>query len=468
MGMNQRIMYFNVRNLCEKKKTTELETKLASEEVCNAIKENVNCLIRGETLLHVACRCGNSTLVKKLLSLDNIDTAVLTGEKETALDIAYNKKDFEIVNILLDSGKNLNINKKNSEDQTLLLRACIEKQWDLVEKLLKIEDIEKDIQDINRRTPLKELCAADKNDLLSTFLSKERGVVSYKLLNRIDFSGNTVFHDVCSTGKKDQLDMLLSCGSKIGINSKNSDRKTPLVIAYEKGFYDLVELLLKYPDVSLIDFDTKVIKLDNSEENSFILDKLYKKAKDNIESIREKIGDGYKKLEVVEDLDKIKRIIEKSMKEINKRVLNKANKTNDNNNKFFETEDDVIAKTYPEGRNKDMSLKRSYDKIKTEDPIVKNKKLPSAKKRKRVRFNDVVLYHEIPIRELRNKNSTNKSVQQKKKFKTCEEDIENQRKQRDEEIKSEMAKLKDFKRHLKKKIQMAKQNKNRKEISYGL
>lgn len=96
-------------------------------------------------------------------------------------------------------------------------------------------------------------------------IEKVKELIDYSIdINTKNSIGDTALLHASWYGKKEIVELLLK-QPNININSQNNDGNTALLDASYCGYYEIVELLLKHPDIN--------VELKNNDDRNFI-DKL--------------------------------------------------------------------------------------------------------------------------------------------------------------------------------------------------
>lgn len=168
------------------------------------------------TVLHVACRQGNSKLVRSLLDL-GANPACLTKSKQTPLILACEYGYPDIVELLLRKcGRDLNVNNQDSSGRTALFVACDKGHVEIVERLV-------DWGEMIQQETGEEIPILDLN--LGTL---ERG---------------SPLCTACRTGQSRIVRRLLD--AQVNVNSTTEDGRTAFYCAVERGALNTTKLLLE-------------------------------------------------------------------------------------------------------------------------------------------------------------------------------------------------------------------------------
>lgn len=208
----------------------------------------------GDTALHYATRNGRLEIAEYLLS-GGADHTIQNNKKETPLDcllkkhepqelldLAIQKGFLKLAELSIDAGADVNLINRD-EKFTSPLSEAVENNNLAVVQLL-----------VGRRANIRFTASKDSNmvnmlhlatsncnlEMMKFFIEKGLDV------NETDFYDDTTLHTVIksSTNKKDKLasvELLLANGADI--SAIGDERKTPLQLAEEKGYADIVDIL---------------------------------------------------------------------------------------------------------------------------------------------------------------------------------------------------------------------------------
>ena len=223
----------------------------------------------GQTVLIIAAEKGHFNIVKVCHKLEaDLDESDTKGE--TALYKASANGYARIVKYLLAS--EADVNKANNHGMTPLIKACLSENKEIVEELLKADEIDTSLQDNDGETALIAACWRGKKEIVNVLLQVDRIDTNIKnnegetalmiacyrgemdiikgllQVDGVDTSltnneGDTALMIGCYGEKKDVVQILLQVD---GVNTslKNKKGETALMIACRRGKEDFVELLL--------------------------------------------------------------------------------------------------------------------------------------------------------------------------------------------------------------------------------
>jgi ankyrin repeat protein len=217
----------------------------------------------GSTALMLACNSNNVNLVRFLLSHKDIDVNKIENIKPNAYNAliyacggeyaAYVDKEgrgTEVLSLLLERS-DLNRDPKNSQnlfafavsknrevaelmhktfgydinESKILIYACQNKRYSVVKWLMEFDDIDVNIRDEDRRTPLIAACCAESYEIARLLLSKDDIDV-----NAQDKDGNTALFVACYCYSSGIINLLLR-NKNIDTTVKDNDEKTAVMIA---------------------------------------------------------------------------------------------------------------------------------------------------------------------------------------------------------------------------------------------
>jgi ankyrin repeat protein len=151
------------------------------------------------------------------------------------------------VKFLLDTRK-ADPNFKNTEEQTLLLRAAEEGHESIVHILLNTGKVDVNVQDKKRRTPLLQAAERGHESIVKLLLNTKKVVPDFK-----NMEGQTPMLLAAEKGYDSIVKMLLDTNT-VDINVQDKEGQTPLLRAAEKGHGSIVKMLL---DTNIVDIDVQ-------------------------------------------------------------------------------------------------------------------------------------------------------------------------------------------------------------------
>lgn len=188
----------------------------------------------GSTAVHRATRRGKAAALRELISGRDVDLDATDKYDFTPLHIACHLGKADCVQILLDHGAKVNSWTDQPAIETTPLSLAIANGHFQAVRIL-----------LNHRPRLIELCGKPlihasrkgKTDMVK-FLWEHGANISY-----VDFHGQTALHKACISGNTNLVGFLLS-GLKIAVDCSDKSDRTPLYFAAEKGYLDIVNLLI--------------------------------------------------------------------------------------------------------------------------------------------------------------------------------------------------------------------------------
>ncbi|XP_048245813.1 ankyrin repeat and KH domain-containing protein 1-like [Haliotis rufescens] len=204
-------------------------------------EENRDCLM-------LACKEGNMSIVKHLLSLKTFDINRKGGsDMQTPVMMAAAVGHYDVYNLLVSEGADLSLTDKYNSD--CLMLACKEGNMSIVKHLLSLKTF-----DINRKggsdmqTPVMMAAAGGHYDVYNLLVSEGAD------LSLTDDDNSDCLMLACEGGNMSVVKHLLSLKT-FDINRKGgNDMQTPVMMAVKKGHYDMHNLIVSEgPDLSLTD-----------------------------------------------------------------------------------------------------------------------------------------------------------------------------------------------------------------------
>jgi len=209
-------------------------------------------LYPGTTLLHVASRFNLQSVVKVLLSLDDIEVNPKDAYGISPLHDAAKNGHEEIVRLLLKRN-DIKVNPRDIRGQTPFSRASQRTHETVVRLLLEREDVDADSKDSWDCTPLSYAAKeGDKAEAVMRLLLKREDVNA----NSKDNIDRTPLSYAAQKGDEAEAVMrLLLEREDVDANSRDYRDRTPLLYAIQKGdeAEAVVRLLLERKDVD-VDF----------------------------------------------------------------------------------------------------------------------------------------------------------------------------------------------------------------------
>ena len=196
--------------------------------------------IDGNTLLHIACTEGNSTVVE-LLVKNGADVLKLNKCGDAPIHIACINSQLDTLKVLW-SYKRCDINQQNSKGDTALHIVCRMRtgsELQFLEVLTSTPELNYTIMNHEGDAPIHVACECSRLDTLKVLLDCERCDV-----NQQNAVGNTALHIVC--GMRTDSTFLESLLSTLGINPEiiNYENRTPIEV--EGTNYSAIDAINKF------------------------------------------------------------------------------------------------------------------------------------------------------------------------------------------------------------------------------
>ncbi|KAF0988668.1 hypothetical protein HZS_1980, partial [Henneguya salminicola] len=223
---------------------------------------------RGYTPLMICSQTGNIKLCKCLINIGAIIDAYCDKNKDTSLTIATNNNRLDIVRLLVEKGANIQhqtfndqtpliISLKNGnkqilqylldkganintiyQGQTPLMIATISEHTNIVRILL--ERGADATYENNKNTALTLACSYGKTEIVSLLLEKKVNV------EQRSKNGFTPLMEAANIGNIEIATFLIKAGADVNAAPAPNTRETPLLIAADKGYNQVVNVLLKH------------------------------------------------------------------------------------------------------------------------------------------------------------------------------------------------------------------------------
>ena len=187
-------------------------------------------LIRKTPLMYAITE-KRTTMVKFLVE-KGADISIKDNQEHKAIDYATANGLRDIIAILISD-----ITETNITGDTPLYQACYNEQSEVVKELLKNENVPINSINDEGHTPLVIACIRE-NTLIANILLEANADPNIALLD-----GNTALHFASSWNNKYIAESLLKYNANI--NAQNENGQTALIIAAQKGYNDVVKLLLE-------------------------------------------------------------------------------------------------------------------------------------------------------------------------------------------------------------------------------
>jgi hypothetical protein len=182
----------------------------------------------------------NDTIVRlasKLIRDRAFESRDINNDDWGRFSWAANNGNLNVLELLFRDGR-FDPNQRNSEGNTLLMRAVMQEHKDEVQMLLSIGRFDTNARDKHGHTPLLLVASTGYKDIVELLLTVGKADVEVK--NTFE---QTPLSLAASGGHKDSVELLLSIG-KADVETKDILGATPLMLAAEHGYRDVVEMLL--------------------------------------------------------------------------------------------------------------------------------------------------------------------------------------------------------------------------------
>jgi ankyrin repeat protein len=189
----------------------------------------------GETALMLACNAGQGEVMLMLVEMGyDVNMEYLDSLVQKTLYKAVSNGYVNSVKVLLDKGADINM--KNINGDTVLLNASNLGQTEMVKMFLEKGA---DVNACNNwgRTPMIDATRCRRTEIVSILLDNGADI------NKAENNGDTPLYVALQEGHVDMVRLLLEKGADV--NAKNNDGWTALMWASEKGYAKIVSMLLK-------------------------------------------------------------------------------------------------------------------------------------------------------------------------------------------------------------------------------
>ena len=193
----------------------------------------------GSTVLHFASRYSNNEVVEFILELNEISVNTVDNCNRTPLmDACLDGGRLDNIQLLIQNGAD--IQARDSYDSTVLHFAARYSTREVVEFMLKLNEISVNAIDNCNRTPLMDAC----------FYGGRLDHIKILIQNGADIkassgNGSTVLHFASRNSNQEVLEFLLEL-NKISVNTVDNCNQTPLMDAcFDGGRLDNIQLLIQ-------------------------------------------------------------------------------------------------------------------------------------------------------------------------------------------------------------------------------
>lgn len=194
---------------------------------------------RRQSILFLSCIQGYHKITRLLLDF-NADPNTPTSDGTTPLIMACHQKYYKILKILLQVGVSVDVQADSSVNKMTALHIASNYNDTQMMSLLLNANANVNIQDIQGLTPLHLACSNENEEMVIHFL--EAGADP----NITEKSGMTSLHYACSRSNEGIVRLLLHDDNKTktNVNVLTTTGHTPLAIAAVKGNTKIAEMLL--------------------------------------------------------------------------------------------------------------------------------------------------------------------------------------------------------------------------------
>ena len=208
----------------------------------------------GSTLLHFASRCSNQEVVEFLLKLNEISVNATNNFNQTPLMKAcIDDGRLDNIKMLIQNGADVQASSKNGSTVLHLASHCSNQE--VVEFLLKLNEISVNVTDNLNQTPLMYACYDDgRLDNIKMLIQNGAD------LHASSSNGSTVLHLASRFSNQEVVKFLLEL-NKISVNVTDNPKRTPLMHAcYDGGRLDNIKMLIQNgADVQARDCDASTV-----------------------------------------------------------------------------------------------------------------------------------------------------------------------------------------------------------------
>ena len=218
---------------CDDKFPQAVKSLLDKEADVNLQQED------GKTALYIACDHNEDEIVEMLLSSD-ADPNICTNEKTSPLIVASQNGYGKIVQSLLKK-ENISVDQQQDDGQTALFIACDapfgaeNSNW--VVNMLLDAKADPNICTNEKTSPLIKASQHGYDKIMKNLLQRGANI------DHQDEGGRTALYVAINNSSGKAVDILL--GANADPNLCNNEKKSPLMIASEEGYYSLLMQLLE-------------------------------------------------------------------------------------------------------------------------------------------------------------------------------------------------------------------------------
>ncbi|XP_067677279.1 putative ankyrin repeat protein RF_0381 [Haliotis asinina] len=199
---------------------------------------------QAEGKLHQACKNGNLSAARLILCQRRVDVNCKQSGWTPLMRAAENGH-LELMKFLVSRGANVSL-ANTLGDNTLHL-ACENGPLKVVQYILSLDVVDINSRGWKKRTPVMLAGFTGRVSIVDVLVRKGGD------LTLVDEDSNSILHLACEGGQGIMALFVLSLGL-VDINSRGQGLKTPVMVAAEAGYSELVETLVrKEANASLVD-----------------------------------------------------------------------------------------------------------------------------------------------------------------------------------------------------------------------
>ncbi|XP_071099255.1 inversin-like [Haliotis cracherodii] len=199
----------------------------------------------GNNILHLACQENNVEMVKYVLSQDMVGINDRGHYERTPVMRAAEKGYKEVVELLVHKGADVTLVDKDGNN--ILHLACQKTTVEMMKYVLSQDMVGINDRGHYERTPVMRAAEKGYKEVVELLVHKGADVTL------VDKDGNNILHLACQKTNVELVKYVLS-QDMVNINDRGQYERTPVMKAAEKGYKEVVELLVhKGADVTLVD-----------------------------------------------------------------------------------------------------------------------------------------------------------------------------------------------------------------------
>ena len=212
---------------CQNRDREKIKTLILNREIDPNFQD-----VLGNTALHYLCMNDDAELAEEII-LAGGKIEIENNQGATPLHTAAAKGTIPLIILLLQKGAD--INAQDIEDKTPLIYAIINGQQGVAEYLISA-GADKKCRTINGLCPMDFVKAANMDSIIPFFNSR---------FPWIDQKGNSNLHNAVFQNGISMVRNILSA-DKSGINARNNEGLTPLLIAVSRLNFGVSDILLQF------------------------------------------------------------------------------------------------------------------------------------------------------------------------------------------------------------------------------